>query len=88
MERVADNLEQNGPNFPNFKAMAAGTGLARPGTMNKQTSSGKKRQVETADTRVIVVEEAGELTAIVVDKVRGVIHIPLGTADPVPPFYS
>jgi chemotaxis signal transduction protein len=56
--------------------------------MNKQTSRGKTRQAETPDTRVIVVEEGGELTAIVVDKVRGVVHIPLGSADVLPPFYS
>jgi len=48
----------------------------------------KKRLAKAGDTRVIVVEEAGGLTAIVVDKVRGVIHIPLGAADLFPPFYS
>ena len=48
----------------------------------------RKRQVKAGATRVIVVEEGGELTAIVVDKVRGVIHVPLGSVDPLPPFYS
>jgi chemotaxis signal transduction protein len=48
----------------------------------KRRDPAKRREAAAGDTRVIVVEEAGLLTAIVVDKIRGVIHIPIGEVDP------
>jgi chemotaxis signal transduction protein len=41
----------------------------------------KRRVAAAGETRVIVVEQGGILTAIVVDKIRGVIHIPIGEVD-------
>ena len=38
----------------------------------------KQRKTASGEVRVVVIEEAGELTAIVVDKMRGVVRIPLG----------
>jgi chemotaxis signal transduction protein len=42
----------------------------------------KKRMAAAGDTQVIVVEERGILTAIVMDKIRGMIRIPIGEVDP------
>ncbi len=41
-------------------------------------STAKKGKTASGDVKVVVIEEAGELTAIVVDKIRGVVRIPLG----------
>ena len=45
----------------------------------------RTRKARSGGTRVLVVEEEGVLTAIVVDKVRGVVRIPIGTVDPPAP---
>jgi chemotaxis signal transduction protein len=42
----------------------------------------KARKTQSGKTQVLVIEEDGELTAIIVDKMRGVVRIPLGTVDP------
>jgi hypothetical protein len=42
----------------------------------------KARKARSGKTQVLVIEEEGELTAIVVDEMRGVVRIPLGTVDP------
>ncbi len=41
-------------------------------------STAKKRKTASGDVQVVVIEEAGELTAIVMDKMRGMVRIPLG----------
>jgi len=42
----------------------------------------KARKAQSGKTRVVVIEEEGELTAIIVDKMRGIVRIPLGSVDP------
>jgi hypothetical protein len=44
----------------------------------------KERRARSGDTRVVVVERGGTLMAIVEDKYRGTVRIPLGTVDPRP----
>jgi chemotaxis signal transduction protein len=48
----------------------------------RRRNTTKRREAASGDTRVIVVEEQGILTAIVVDKIRGMIRIPIGEVDP------
>jgi len=43
----------------------------------------KTRKARSGSTRVTVVEEKGTLFAIVADKYRGEVRIPLGDVDPV-----
>jgi hypothetical protein len=50
--------------------------------MKESVRASKARKAQSGKTRVVVIEEQGELTAIVVDKMRGVVRIPLGTVDP------
>jgi chemotaxis signal transduction protein len=50
--------------------------------MRESIRARKARRAQSGKTRVVVIEEEGELTAIVVDKMRGVVRIPLGTVDP------
>jgi hypothetical protein len=50
--------------------------------MKESILARKARKAQSGTTRVMVIEEEGELTAIVVDKMRGVVRIPLGTVDP------
>ncbi|HEY9593947.1 MAG TPA: hypothetical protein VHE79_05690 [Spirochaetia bacterium] len=49
---------------------------------NKGGAGGGARTARSAGTKVTVVEEQGELVAIVVDKTHGVVRIPLGEIDP------
>jgi hypothetical protein len=42
----------------------------------------KQRKARAGSTKVVVIEDDGELTAIVVDRYRGIVRIPLGTVDP------
>jgi hypothetical protein len=42
----------------------------------------KTRKSRSGNTRVTVVEMRGELVAIVADKYRGEVRIPLGMVDP------
>jgi hypothetical protein len=41
----------------------------------------KTRRAKAGDARVIVVEKEGILTAIVIDRSRGAVEIPLGPVD-------
>ncbi len=49
--------------------------------MKEMIFDSKARKASSGGTRVVVVEDAGELVAIVVDKIRGVVRIPIGTID-------
>ena len=49
--------------------------------LDKHTRT-KARQARSGSTRVVVVEVDGRLMAIVQDRYRGVVEIPLGTVDP------
>jgi hypothetical protein len=63
--------------------MSEGYILMRTTMMEKNMISARKaRKARSGKTRVVVIEEAGELTAIVMDKTRGIVRIPLGTVDP------
>ena len=69
-----------------FPRTRRGTGLATAirvkSPWNKGGTGGSARTARCAGTKVTVVEEKGELVAIVVDKTRGVVRIPLGSIDP------
>jgi hypothetical protein len=58
------------------------------GKMKASMNARKARKARSGKTSVVVIEEAGELTAIVIDKARGVVRIPLGTVDPPLSAYS
>ncbi len=51
---------------------------------NKPASTGR-RQAVAGDTWVTVVEDGGQLVAIVKDKMRGTVRVPLGKAQPAQP---
>jgi hypothetical protein len=41
-----------------------------------------QRDIALCEPQVVVVEEAGQLIAIVEDEIRGVTRIPIGSVDP------
>ncbi len=57
-------------------------------TMNVLGRRLKARKATSGDTQVFVVEDSGELVAVVVDKQRGVVRIPLGATGPRTSFAS
>jgi hypothetical protein len=70
-----------------FECFLNGTSLARQGqgvNMKTRNRAGeeKMRRVAAGAPGVIVVEEGGVLTAIVMDDERAPVHIPLESVDP------
>ena len=57
------------------------------GALKEMIFGSKTRKARSGATRVMVVEEGGMLTAIVVDKVRGVVRIPIGAVDQSADFF-
>jgi hypothetical protein len=50
---------------------------------NRSRMAGVRRDIALCEPQVVVVEEAGQLIAIVEDEVRGITRIPIGSVDPV-----
>ncbi len=55
---------------------------------NRLSSAATRRKAALSEPHVVVVEEAGQLVAIVEDEIRGVTRIPIGSVDPRGPFFS
>ncbi len=55
-------------------------------TRNRLRTAARRKAV-FGEPHVVVVEEPGQLVAIVEDEVRGVTRIPIGTVDPQRPFF-
>ena len=55
--------------------------MSVPMTQNKRAAA-RQRQAVSGGTWVTVVEDGGQLVAIVKDKLRGTVKVPLGRAQP------